>query len=451
MAYGFAAPAHLQQPYYYGTPVTAQPGPSWAPPTTEPVRDRATLVNAAMERYDESQREEQRPRERAQRQMETIEEYMSATESEGRPSSSDILVHVATALKTLRRVTSEARQQHDVATQALRDSDSTVKLKYHAEDWEEFQEAVDRSESIAETLQAMIEQYNQYAKQFGTTVTDTREDEFPRRPAPPATAPQLSLDADLLRLPKHELPKFAGTCVDWPVFWNQFKIAVYDRALASIHKFVYMRSCLSGEALDLVKALLIVDSSYSTALTLLRQRFEDTTVLLRDHIDGLLNAPTVQPNIPASLRRLVSLFQDRFTGVENAGVSTGYLFLTHLLTGKLDGETRRAWELAQMSTAKFEEFRRSLDPPVQDRPETGDDCDGSTQAVSVGDRNPAWTSFGQMREKLLLILASENFGLTEMGHVWIHHLNYSGTRAPGTISSTPWAYSRTIWLGLDGW
>ena len=116
-----------------------------------------------------------------------------------------------------------------------------------------------------------------------------------------------SLETEL-RLPKHELPKFAGTCMDWPVFWNQFKIAINCRPLPEIHKFVYLKSCLTGEALELVKALLIVDTSYYTALTLLRHRYEDSRVLLRDHLDALLNVQPAHANNHSSLCRVVSVF-----------------------------------------------------------------------------------------------------------------------------------------------
>ena len=101
-------------------------------------------MNAAMERYDESQREEQRLRERALRHVHIISKQMNAAERSERPSN-HTMVYVVTALKTLRRVTLQAKEHHDIGTQALRDSGSPIKLKHHTEDWEEFQETVDRS------------------------------------------------------------------------------------------------------------------------------------------------------------------------------------------------------------------------------------------------------------------------------------------------------------------
>ena len=57
------------------------------------------------------------------------------------------------------------------------------------------------------------------------------------------------------------------------------------------------------------------------------------------------------------------MFQDKYTGLLNAGVKAGYLFLTHMLNRKLDHETKRAWELAQLSTAKLDEWKRTAIPP----------------------------------------------------------------------------------------
>ena len=74
---------------------------------------------------------------------------------------------------------------------------------------------------------------------------------------------------------------------------------------------MYLKQCLSGEALDLIRSLLIAEASYGTALTLLRQRFQDTRLILRDYIDALINVPPAQANNPASLRRLISVFQDK--------------------------------------------------------------------------------------------------------------------------------------------
>ena len=161
------------------------------------------------------------------------------------------------------------------------------------------------------------------------------------------------------RLPLHELPKFDGTYANWPIFWNQFKITIDARRIPEIHNFTYLKSCVKGEAFNLIKSLLMEERSYDTALTLLRARYEDTTLVLCDHMGTLFDAPAASNNNPASLRRLVSIFQDTITAIENEGIRSGFVFAHFLLLKKLDVETRRAWEEAYQQMTMLDGFRKS--------------------------------------------------------------------------------------------
>ena len=274
-----------------------------------------------------------------------VENSVTAYHSSDLEASHENRIMVVSYIKSIRRVSAELKTQHERVLQVVTDPAHASLVNTHCSNVESTFDEGDHAEAAAEEMLGCL---NSQISVSGTGDS-----------AVSSNNPELSV-----RLPAHDLPKFSGNCVDWPVFWNQFRIAVHDRsALPAIHKFVYLKQCLSGEALDLVKSLLIAESSYGTALTLLRQRFEDTRLILRDYIDALINVPPAQANNPASLRRLVSVFQDKYTGLLNAGVKTGYLFLTHMLNRKLDHETKRAWEFARLSTAKLDEWKRTAIPP----------------------------------------------------------------------------------------
>ena len=274
-----------------------------------------------------------------------VDSSVTAYHSGDLEASHENRVMIVSYIKSIKRVSAELKTQHERVLQVVTDPAYASLVNTHCSNVESTFDEGDHAEAAAEELLGCL----------NTQISASGAGES----AASGNNPELSV-----RLPAHDLPKFSGNCVDWPVFWNQFRIAVHDRsALPAIHKFVYLKQCLSGEALDLVKSLLIAESSYGTALTLLRQRFEDTRLILRDYIDALINVPPAQANNPASLRRLVSVFQDKYTGLLNAGVKTGYLFLTHMLNRKLDHETKRAWELAQLSTAKLDEWKRTAIPP----------------------------------------------------------------------------------------
>ena len=200
------------------------------------------------------------------------------------------------------------------------------------------------------------------------------------RPGPHEFRGELAVPHPLetIKLPLHELPKFNGHYADWPAFWDQFRNTVHERRIGDTTKLSYLKNCLTGEAYDLVKGLRLVDGSYEIALRLLRQRFEDPKMILRELLDGLFAVSQAQPNNYASLRRVVSTFQEKITGLREIGYDAGFVVLTHLLVRKLDLETRRAWETAQVDASRWDDFKKEFNHP-------GDGEDGEKTQMQIWD------------------------------------------------------------------
>ena len=154
------------------------------------------------------------------------------------------------------------------------------------------------------------------------------------RPGPHEFRGELAVPHPLetIKLPLHELPKFNGHYADWPAFWDQFRNTVHERRIGDTTKLSYLKNCLTGEAYDLVKELRLVDGSYEIALQLLRQRFEDPKMILRELLDGLFAVSQAHPNNYASLRRVVSTFQEKITGLREIGYDAGFVS-THASAG----------------------------------------------------------------------------------------------------------------------
>ena len=50
---------------------------------------------------------------------------------------------------------------------------------------------------------------------------------------------------EFVKLPKLEIPKFAGDCTNYTSFWNNFKCAIHENNdLLKIENFNYLKSCL---------------------------------------------------------------------------------------------------------------------------------------------------------------------------------------------------------------
>ena len=120
---------------------------------------------------------------------------------------------------------------------------------------------------------------------------------------------------------------------------------------------------MKGEAYELIKSLLLEDSSYEIALLLLRKRYEDDRLILREIMGALHSAPSAQNHNAASLRRLVSTFQDKVTCLENLGLESGYFALSYLLMTKLDQETRRNWEAQLVQVAQLTALAKEAQRP----------------------------------------------------------------------------------------
>ena len=110
---------------------------------------------------------------------------------------------------------------------------------------------------------------------------------------------------------------------------------------------------------------------------MLTKRFADPQMVLRELMDAMLSAPPSQPGNNNSLRRLLNVFTEKFEGIRNAGVDTGYFFLAHILFRKLDGEARRAWEVHQTAELRWKRLKAGANI-------TPDPLNGAPQQLGQG-------------------------------------------------------------------
>ena len=176
--------------------------------------------------------------------------------------------------------------------------------------------------------------------------SDRRDAQRPLTPHPQPDPRTVGSQPELIRLPQHELPKFTGLYAEWPSFWDQFQVAIKKRDnLSNAYKLSYLKMCLAGEPLDLIKTVAITDDNYKSAMAILKFRYEDRAMILQEIMEAILGAPSVQPGNLQSLRKLLNIFTEKVEPLQNAGIDQGYFFLTHIILRKLDSETRRSWAL----------------------------------------------------------------------------------------------------------
>ena len=76
------------------------------------------------------------------------------------------------------------------------------------------------------------------------------------------------------RLPKLNLPSFAGDPLTWQGFWYSFEAAVNSNAaLDGVQKFNYLKAQLHGDASRAIAGLPLTSANYNHAVSLLQERF----------------------------------------------------------------------------------------------------------------------------------------------------------------------------------
>lgn len=103
-----------------------------------------------------------------------------------------------------------------------------------------------------------------------------------------------STNTNRVRLAPIPLPTFNGDIENWEPFYDVFSALVHnDEGLTSAQKLYYLRSCLSGPALDIVSSIPMVDRNYELFTERLNQRYDNRSLVIQTHIRALLDAPRV--------------------------------------------------------------------------------------------------------------------------------------------------------------
>lgn len=88
-----------------------------------------------------------------------------------------------------------------------------------------------------------------------------------------------------LKLPVIKLPLFGGSYTEWATFYDSYHSLVENNEnLSNVEKFHYLKSCLLGEAKQVVDGLIVTADNYETAWNLLKDRYENKRLISQHHM-----------------------------------------------------------------------------------------------------------------------------------------------------------------------
>lgn len=143
------------------------------------------------------------------------------------------------------------------------------------------------------------------------------------------------------------LPKFNGNILEWESFFDCFKVLVHQEEMYSpAQKFSYLRSTLSGPALDIVKGIPMTDTNYCIAIKKLQQRYDNKSLVIQSHIRSILDIPSITTAPSKGLQELHSRISTHIAALEALGQPVVHwdAWLVTIVLRKLDQSTIQAWQ-----------------------------------------------------------------------------------------------------------
>lgn len=127
-----------------------------------------------------------------------------------------------------------------------------------------------------------------------------------------------------IKLPKLVIPKFYGDLNEWLSFWNSFRSLIHENpSLNGVDKLNYLKSFLSGTALNTIDGLELTNANYDAAVELLKGRFGDNNVLINAHIEQLLKLnPLKNSHDIKQFRKLFDHVQKNLRSLQSLGVES---------------------------------------------------------------------------------------------------------------------------------
>lgn len=148
-------------------------------------------------------------------------------------------------------------------------------------------------------------------------------------------------------MPTITLPKFDGKYEDWLSFEDSFKTLVHDNTkIQAVQKFNYLKSCLIGNAAQVIHSLSATTENYEIAWNLLRERYSNKRIIIQNHVKALFELQVMLKESASGLSTLIDTALRHIHVLRNLEqpVEGWDALLLHLIGSKVDKKTRVEWE-----------------------------------------------------------------------------------------------------------
>lgn len=139
-------------------------------------------------------------------------------------------------------------------------------------------------------------------------------------------------------VPRISLPRFSGNVSEWTQFHDLFTSLIGNNTRLSGAEKMHQL---------LLRPFAISNVNYEEAWGMLLQRYDNNRLIIAKHLDNVLDVPNIRNQDVKQLRKLVDTANKSIRSLQvlKQPVDHWDTMAVHILTRKLDSESRRQWEL----------------------------------------------------------------------------------------------------------
>ena len=212
-----------------------------------------------------------------------------------------------------------------------------------------------------------------------------------------------------MKLPKTDLRKFSGDVLDWPEFWDIFRVAMHDNIdIPPVQKFVYLKSLLTGEAAGYLANFKTEEANYELTVEHLQSRYGKDDVQRNRLTTKLADMKPIDQSSKA-MRDTVDELCSTVRALQVQGVTLDQYgaLLIPLIDSKLPKDWRLEWARQKTTlgkdTVNFSKLLEFLEQELEIR-ESADQSDEKSQTSknksTERGKSPLMTAAGLMAKSV---------------------------------------------------
>ena len=142
-----------------------------------------------------------------------------------------------------------------------------------------------------------------------------------------------------------QISKFGGTeAEEWTTFSASFKTVIHDNTkFSDTQKLMYLRSCLTGKALNKIESLEITNENYKVAWDTLENDYFDFPTIMNKRVKSFFDLPLCTKPCASALGNLLDEAFKNYKALEALNKPYLHAFPIFTITSKLDNQTRIKW------------------------------------------------------------------------------------------------------------